>query len=102
MEKWISIDERLPKHDGRYAIVYEQGNVRRRFVGVYLCVEKRWTSMLDAKVTHWCNLPPLPNLNPKNTESIPAQDSESRAVLEGVDYHVNQVDAETISLTRCL
>ena len=27
-------------------------------------------------------------------------DSESRAVLEGVEYLVNQVDAETISLTR--
>ena len=31
-----------------------------------------------------------------------SHDTESRAVLEGEDYHVNQVDAETISLTQCM
>lgn len=58
--KWIDVNERLPKRDGRYAIVYKEGDIRRRFIGDYLCVEKRWMSMLEATVTHWLELPPLP------------------------------------------
>ena len=59
--EWISVDEKLPKHDGRYAIVYEQGRVRRRFIGDYLCVEEEWmTGSLDVQITHWFELPPLP------------------------------------------
>ena len=38
-------------------------------------------------------------LTKKDNNAIHA-DGESRAVLEGVDYIVNQVDSETISLTR--
>jgi len=36
-----------------------------------------------------------------NQSNDAAQDSEGRAVLEGVDYYVNNVDSDTISLTRC-
>jgi len=60
--EWIDVNDRLPEHDGRYAVVYEQRNIRRRFIGDYLCAEERWTSMLDAKVTHWLELPPLPKV----------------------------------------
>jgi hypothetical protein len=64
MTEWISVEERLPEHDGRYAIVYKQGMVRRPFIGDYLCVENRWMSMLDAEVTHWMPLPELPKEKP--------------------------------------
>jgi hypothetical protein len=71
--EWIPVGERLPECDGRYAIIYEQGEVRRRFIGDYLCVERRWTGTLGARVTHWLELPPLPespcNPIPLNTEA---------------------------------
>ena len=57
---WIPVSERLPHDDGRYAVVYVQGNVRRRFIADYLVIEKRWTNTLDAEITHWYELLPLP------------------------------------------
>lgn len=60
MGEWIKCSERLPDHEGRYAIVYEYGrHVRKWFIGDFL--DGRWCCTVDdITITHWMDIGDLP------------------------------------------
>lgn len=59
--KWIPVSERLPKEEGRYAIIFREGRLVRWFVADYLAHEKRWMNMWTAEVLAWMELPEIPS-----------------------------------------
>ena len=63
MNDWINVKDRLPETEERVLIRYRQGKVKRTFVGEYYPWEERWSSILDAVVTHWMPLPEPPEDN---------------------------------------
>jgi hypothetical protein len=59
--RWIPVEERLPKSEGRYLIVYQEFGTRRAFIGDYLPYESRWTCSTNTmRVTHWREIGALP------------------------------------------
>ena len=52
--EWISVDERLPNHDGRYFIMYRHGKrIWKPFVSDYSVIDG-WLNLLgDITITHW-------------------------------------------------
>jgi len=58
---WVPTAERLPIQNGRYAIIYKQGSVRKEFIADYDDFYGWNCKLPDAEITHWLKLPDMPN-----------------------------------------
>jgi hypothetical protein len=58
-DTWIPVSTE-PEREGRYLIVYQQGRIRRPFIGDYIPSEG-WSGVIEGMtITHWKEIEALP------------------------------------------
>lgn len=59
MPKWIQSSERLPESD-QYVLTYSKEHTPQIQIGFYSTVSRQWLKTSTAYVTHWMELPLIP------------------------------------------
>ena len=60
---WISVEDKLPEEEGRYAVLYDQlpAIKGRLWIGDWYPREKEWGNEIGGTIiTHWQSLPEPP------------------------------------------
>jgi len=60
MDKWISVDDRLPKKIGMYLTFWDDGEMEVSRLGVESSGKFRFGDSHHSSVTHWMPLPDAP------------------------------------------
>lgn len=60
MSEWRLVSEGEPDVDGRYAVIYKQGGVVKRFIADYSVADGWMIGLPDVEVLAWCEMPGIP------------------------------------------
>lgn len=60
-KRWISVKEALPEHENHVLVVTQTAKGKQNIVRAYYCHHlQMWAAGMNSNVTHWMELPPLP------------------------------------------